>query len=118
MFLVTIQGAEVACNVVRKGPTAISRLRDAVSTKLIYGRFTVSLSGIFNLLQQYAGAGASSATANTERDFEKVSQNTDSSQLAQGLTHAFRSDQTPPFAEKWIEEIAESASKRSLKRSA
>jgi hypothetical protein len=59
----------------------------------------MSLSGIFNLLQQYAGAGASSATADTQHDFDKVAQTADQSHLAGGLAEAFRSGQTPPFPE-------------------
>lgn len=57
----------------------------------------MSLSGIMNLLQQYAGASTSSANANTHQDFENVAQNAAPSHLAQGLSQAFRSDQTPPF---------------------
>ena len=59
----------------------------------------MSLSGIFSLLQQYAGAGASSATPETQQDFDKVAQTADSSHLAGGLAQAFRSGQTPPFPE-------------------
>jgi hypothetical protein len=58
----------------------------------------MSLAGIMNVLAQYAG-GNSSAGANAEQDFDKVSQNATPSHLAQGLSQAFQSNQTPPFAE-------------------
>ena len=59
----------------------------------------MSLSGIFNLLQRYAGGGASAAAATAPEDFEKVAQNANTSHIAEGLSHAFRSDQTPAFPE-------------------
>lgn len=59
----------------------------------------MSLSGIFNLLQQYAGAGASSATPETQQDFDKVAGTAEPSHLASGIAQAFRSNDTPPFAE-------------------
>lgn len=49
------------------------------------------------MLQQYAG-GASNNT-NVEHDFDNVSQNASQSHLAGGIANAFRSDQTPPFAQ-------------------
>jgi hypothetical protein len=59
----------------------------------------VGFSGLVNLLQQYAGATASSASGNTQQDFENVAQHATPSHLAEGLSQAFRSDQTPAFAE-------------------
>jgi hypothetical protein len=59
----------------------------------------MGFSGILNLLQQYAGATASSASGNTQQDFENVAQHATPSHLAQGLAQAFRSDQTPAFTE-------------------
>jgi len=50
------------------------------------------------LLQQYATAGTSN-TENVEQDFEKVSQAAPQQHLATGLADAFRSNQTPPFAQ-------------------
>lgn len=49
------------------------------------------------LLQQYAGGQPSNT--NVEQDFEHVSQNVSQSHLAGGIANAFRSDQTPPFAQ-------------------
>ena len=59
----------------------------------------MGFSGLINLLQQYAGATASSATGNTTQDFDNVAQHATPSHLAQGLAQAFRSDQTPAFSQ-------------------
>lgn len=48
-----------------------------------------------NLLQQFTGANASPAQA--EQHFDQVAQAAPQAQLSQGLSQAFRSDQTPPF---------------------
>ena len=48
-----------------------------------------------NLLKQYAGAHP--ATDQAENDFEQVAQAAPRADLAQGVTEALRSDQTPPF---------------------
>lgn len=69
---------------------------------------TMSLSNLMGLLQQYENpAAANTAAANTapanaanvEQDFEQVSQNASQSHVATGLAEAFRSSQTPPFAQ-------------------
>lgn len=49
-----------------------------------------------NLLQQYAGAHPADP-AQAENDFDQVAQNAPRADLAQGVTQAFRSEQTPPF---------------------
>jgi hypothetical protein len=49
------------------------------------------------LLQQYLGGNAHPAQA--ENDFDNVAQNAPRSSLAQGVTEALRSGQTPPFAQ-------------------
>ena len=49
-----------------------------------------------NLLQQYAANNPANADQ-AVNDFDRVAQTADSSQLAQGVSQAFRSDQTPPF---------------------
>ena len=59
----------------------------------------MGFSGLVNLLQQYAGATASSASSNTQQDFENVAQHATPTHLAEGLAQAFRSDQTPAFPE-------------------
>lgn len=58
----------------------------------------MSLTNLMGLLEQYAKPGTSQ-TGNTEQDFEQVSQNASQSHLASGLAEAFRSNQTPPFAQ-------------------
>lgn len=50
-----------------------------------------------NLLQQYLGGGNNSNPAQTENDFDRVAQQAPRADLAQGVTQALRSDQTPPF---------------------
>jgi predicted Zn-dependent peptidase len=49
-----------------------------------------------NLLQQYLG-GANANTAQAADDFDRVTQNAPRETVAQGVTQALRSDQTPPF---------------------
>ena len=49
-----------------------------------------------NLLQQYANANPANP-GQAEDDFDQVAQNAPQTDLAQGVTDAFRSDQTPPF---------------------
>lgn len=58
----------------------------------------MSLANLMGLLQQYANPGAASQ-GNAEQDFEQVSQTASPSHLAAGLAEAFRSNQTPPFAQ-------------------
>ena len=64
------------------------------------GPFNVEVSMAFdigNLLQQYLG-GASNAPAGREQDdFDQVAQNAPRPAIAQGMSEALRSDQTPPF---------------------
>ncbi|TWI63673.1 hypothetical protein IP91_03645 [Pseudoduganella lurida] len=50
-----------------------------------------------NLLQQYLGGAADPARA--EQDFTHAAQQAPQSSVASGVTEAFRSDQTPPFAD-------------------
>jgi hypothetical protein len=49
-----------------------------------------------NLLQQYASAHPASPEQ-AENDFDQVAENAPRADLAQGVSEAFRSDQTPPF---------------------
>ncbi|MES2742880.1 MAG: hypothetical protein V4754_18300 [Pseudomonadota bacterium] len=51
-----------------------------------------------NLLQQYLG-GSNTDAAQAEKDFGQVAQHAPSGAMAQGVTEALRSDQTPPFAQ-------------------
>lgn len=48
-----------------------------------------------NILQQYLGGTANAGRA--LEDFDQVAQNAPRSSVAQGVTEALRSDQTPPF---------------------
>lgn len=50
-----------------------------------------------NLLQQYLGDTNNANPAQTESDFDRVAQQAPRGDLAQGVTQALRSDQTPPF---------------------
>jgi hypothetical protein len=58
----------------------------------------MSFSGLMGLLQKYASAQGGSE-ANPEHDFGQVAQAVPRQHLAGGLAEAFRSDQTPPFAQ-------------------
>ncbi len=57
----------------------------------------MGLSNLMGMLQQYVGGASNTATA--EQDFEQVSQNASQSHLAGGISNAFRSNETPPFAQ-------------------
>jgi hypothetical protein len=52
-----------------------------------------------NLLNQYLGGGTNANPAQAENDFDHVAQNSPFAALAQGVTQALRSDQTPPFSQ-------------------
>jgi len=52
---------------------------------------------IGNLLQQYLGGTPNANAGRALDDFDQVSQNAPRSAMAQGVTEALRSDQTPPF---------------------
>jgi len=51
-----------------------------------------------NLLQQYLGGGANVNPNQASDDFDRVTQAAPRNDVAQGVTQALRSDQTPPFA--------------------
>lgn len=51
-----------------------------------------------NLLQQYAGNNPATTTPDQAvNDFDRVAENASSDDLAQGVSQAFRSNDTPPF---------------------
>lgn len=50
-----------------------------------------------SLLQQYLGGGANLNAGRAIDDFDEVARNAPRSTMAQGVTEALRSDQTPPF---------------------
>jgi hypothetical protein len=52
---------------------------------------------IGNILQQYSGAGAQTASSHVQDDFDQFAQAAPPSAVADGLAAAFRSEQTPPF---------------------
>jgi hypothetical protein len=52
-----------------------------------------------NLLQQYMAGASGADNSRAEQDFERVTQAAPREAVAQGVTQAFRSDQTPPFAQ-------------------
>ncbi len=54
---------------------------------------------IGRILGQYTGANSVQPTEQVEQDFDQVAQNAPHEELQQGLTEAFRSDQTPPFGQ-------------------
>lgn len=51
------------------------------------------------LLQQYLGPGSGQPVANATDHYQQVAQNAPPGVVSQGLAEAFRSDQTPPFAQ-------------------
>jgi hypothetical protein len=54
---------------------------------------------IGSLLQNYQGAQAASSPENVERDFDQVTNTVPKHELSAGLAEAFRSSETPPFAQ-------------------
>ena len=58
-------------------------------------------SDLDSLLQQYAGANPANPAdpAQAENDFDQVAQSAPQAELAQGVSEALRSDQTPPFSQ-------------------
>ena len=51
------------------------------------------------LLQQYIGRGADQPAANAPDHYQQVASNASPQTVSEGLAEAFRSDQTPPFAQ-------------------
>lgn len=52
-----------------------------------------------DLLQQYRSAGATQAPATVNDDFDRIAQSAPTAALADGLSAAFRSEQTPDFGQ-------------------
>ena len=50
-----------------------------------------------NILQQYLGGGASGNPGRALDDFDQIANSAPQATMAQGVTEALRSDQTPPF---------------------
>ena len=57
------------------------------------------MNQIGGLLKQYSGAEAAQAPDTVEDDFDQLTQAAPESALADGLSAAFRSEQTPPFGQ-------------------
>jgi len=57
------------------------------------------ISQVSDILKQYAGGSASTGAPNAQADFAKVAEHAPPSVVSSGLTEAFRSPSTPPFAE-------------------
>lgn len=55
------------------------------------------MTSIMDLLQRYRGTTPENAPASVNEDFGQVAETASSDHLAGGLSHAFRSDQTPAF---------------------
>ena len=51
------------------------------------------------LLQQYLGGGNNNDPTRAENDFDHMAQNAPRATVAQGVTEALRSNQTPPFGQ-------------------
>lgn len=59
----------------------------------------MALTDVLNLLTQYRNASPSAPPPTTQQDFSQVAQSAPPEHLASGLAEAFRSNQTPPFAQ-------------------
>jgi hypothetical protein len=57
------------------------------------------MNAIGGLLQQYGGANAANPPADVENHFDQAAKSLPQSELIQGITAAFQSGQTPPFAQ-------------------
>jgi hypothetical protein len=57
------------------------------------------MDSIGPLLRRYTGSAGSQPQAEVENHFDQVAQAAPPSEVAEGLSAAFRSDQTPPFAQ-------------------
>ncbi len=57
------------------------------------------MNEVGNILQQYQNASASQAPSNVSTDFAKVAEHAPPAALSGGLAEAFRSPDTPPFAQ-------------------
>jgi len=59
------------------------------------------ISAVEHICQKYSGqmGGTAAAPANPHQDFQEVTQAAPQGVVADGISQAFRSDQTPPFSE-------------------
>ena len=59
----------------------------------------MGLSSLMNILSQYTNVSPTNPPADVENHYEQVAQQAPTSNLAQGIAQAFRSNQTPPFSQ-------------------
>jgi hypothetical protein len=64
---------------------------------LLFRQENIMAFDLGNLLQQYMGGAQGANNTRAEEDFDRVAQEAPREAVAQGVTQAFRSDQTPPF---------------------
>jgi hypothetical protein len=57
------------------------------------------MNKVGSILQRYSGGNSSQASADVNSHFDNVSQSVPPNILAQGVSAAFNSDQTPPFGQ-------------------
>lgn len=57
----------------------------------------MNLGNLAGVLQQYVGASPDAAPDDVHEHFDEVAQTAPQETVAQGISQAFRSDQTPPF---------------------
>jgi hypothetical protein len=65
----------------------------------LIGEAYMSLSDLLGVLEQYRGATAASPPPNVEEHFSQVAQSAPQEHIAGGLADAFKSNETPPFAQ-------------------
>ncbi len=59
----------------------------------------MGLANLMGILEQYRGGSPNAPPPNIENDYDQVTQSAPQSHLAGGLADAFRSNETPPFAQ-------------------
>src|SRR5262245_7973153 len=57
------------------------------------------MNQVTEILKQYTGGSPAAESADARADFAKVAEQAPPSAISSGLTEAFRSKDTPPFAE-------------------
>src|SRR6516164_8163212 len=59
----------------------------------------MQISDLVGIFEQYRNASVATPPKNVQQDYEQAADAVPSSHLADALSEAFRSDQTPPFAQ-------------------
>ena len=59
----------------------------------------MQLSDLIGIFEQYRNASVANPPKNVQQDYEQAADTVPSSHLADAVSEAFRSDQTPPFAQ-------------------